>query len=95
MQRLRYVLAVAQQVQQQRDSPRGFSAPARTNQGKPPPQLKAAPGTRAQRHIDATDLEYATRPRFPWAADRRGDYNTPATERGSNQKLFDSGRRAR
>jgi hypothetical protein len=72
MQRLRYVLAVAQQVQQQRDSPRGFSAPARTNQGKPPPQLKAAPGTKAQCHIDATDLEYATKTTIPMGSGQAG-----------------------
>ena len=41
--RLGHVLQVAQLVQEQRDSRRGRSAPARTNQGRAPTKLKAAP----------------------------------------------------
>jgi transposase len=63
--RLGHVLQVAQLMQQQRDSRRGWKAPARTNQGKPPLQLKATPGTKAQRQIDATDLEQALKKKPP------------------------------
>ena len=54
--RLGHVLQIAQMMQEQRDSRRGRSAPARTNQGHPSVQLKAAPGTKSQRALDANDL---------------------------------------
>ncbi len=57
--RLGHVLQIAKLVQDQRDSRRGRSAPARTNRGEAPVKLKAAPGTKVQRRIDATDLEAA------------------------------------
>ena len=44
--RLGHVLQVAQVMQEQRDSRRGRSAPARTNQGVAPVRLKAMPGTK-------------------------------------------------
>lgn len=57
--RLGHVLQVAQLVQEQRDSRRGRSAPARTNQGKAPVRLKAAPGKKVQRQLTAEDLATA------------------------------------
>lgn len=57
--RLGHVLQIAQLVQDQRDSRRGRSAPARTNRGEASVKLKAAPGTKVQRRIDAADLEAA------------------------------------
>lgn len=57
--RLSHILQVAQQVQEQRDSRRGGSTPARTNQGAPTRKLKAAPGKKAQRAIDETDIALA------------------------------------
>jgi hypothetical protein len=54
--RLGHVLQIAQLVQEQRDSRRGRSAPARTNQGLAPVRLKAAPGKKAQRKLDEADL---------------------------------------
>lgn len=57
--RLGHVLQVAQAMQEQRDSRRGRSAPARTNQGQAPVALKAAPGTKVQRKLAASDLETA------------------------------------
>ncbi len=57
--RLGHALQVAQLMQEQRDSRRGRSAPARTNQGQAPVRLKAAIGTKAQRKLDAADLEAA------------------------------------
>jgi transposase len=57
--RLGHVLQIAQLVQQQRDSRRSHSAPARTNSGLPVEKAKAAPGTKVQRKIDIEDLERA------------------------------------
>jgi hypothetical protein len=57
--RLGHVLQVAQLIQQQRDSRRGRSAPARTNQGKPPVKLKAEAGKKVQRRLNAEDLANA------------------------------------
>lgn len=57
--RLSHILQVAQQVQEQRDSRRGGSTPARTNQGAPTRKLRAAPGKKAQRAIDETDIALA------------------------------------
>jgi hypothetical protein len=57
--RLGHVLQVAQLMQEQRDSRRGRSAPARTNQGLAPVRLKASPGTKVQRKLGMTDLEAA------------------------------------
>jgi len=57
--RLGHVLQIAQLLQEQRDSRRGRSAPARTNQGEPPVELKAKPGTKAQRKLTLVDLEDA------------------------------------
>ena len=54
--RLGHVLQIAQVMQEQRDSRRGRGAPARTNQGHPSVKLKAAPGTKSQRALDAKDL---------------------------------------
>ncbi len=54
--RLGHVLQVAQLMQEQRDSRRGLSAPARTNQGLSPVRLKAEPGKKAQRKLDDADL---------------------------------------
>jgi hypothetical protein len=57
--RLGHVLQIAQLMQEQRDSRRGRSAPARTNQGRPPVETKAAPGTKVQRKLTLVDLEDA------------------------------------
>lgn len=57
--RLGHVLQIAQLVQQQRDSRRSHSAPARTNQGEPVQKKAAAPGTKGQRKINVQDLERA------------------------------------
>jgi hypothetical protein len=57
--RLGHVLQVAQVMQEQRDSRRGRSAPARTNQGVAPVQLKAIPGTKVQRKLHSRDLAMA------------------------------------
>lgn len=57
--RLGHVLQIAQLMQDQRDSRRGRSAPARTNQGLPPVKTKAAPGTKVQRKLTLVDLEDA------------------------------------
>jgi hypothetical protein len=54
--RLGHVLQIAQLMQEQRDSRRGRSAPARTNQGIAPVGRKAAPGTKVQRKLDENDL---------------------------------------
>lgn len=56
---LGHVLQIARLMQDQRDSRRGRSAPARTNQGRPPVETKAAPGTKAQRKLTLVDLEDA------------------------------------
>lgn len=53
--RLGHVLQIAQLVQEQRDSRRGLSAPARTNQGRAPVPHKAAPGKKPQRKLDEND----------------------------------------
>lgn len=57
--RLGHVLQVAQIVQEQRDSRRGRSAPARTNQGHTAVKLKATTGAKAQRALDENDLAKA------------------------------------
>ena len=57
--RLGHVLQVAQIMQEQRDSRRSSSSPARTNQGRPTFQLKRTPGKKSQRAIDADDLALA------------------------------------
>jgi len=57
--RLSHALQIALVMQEQRDSRRGRSAPARTNQGLAPVRLKAAPGTKVQRKLDVADLESA------------------------------------
>lgn len=57
--RLGHVLQVAQVMQEQRDSRRGRSAPARTNHGVAPVRLKAIPGTKVQRKLDSHDLALA------------------------------------
>jgi hypothetical protein len=58
--RLGHALQVAQLMQQQRDSRRGRSdAPARTNLGKAPANVKAVPGTKAQRQLAQADLAQA------------------------------------
>jgi len=57
--RLGHVLQVAQVMQEQRDSRRGRSAPARTNQGVAPVRLKAMPGTKVHRKLDSRDLAMA------------------------------------
>lgn len=59
--RLGHVLQVAQLMQEQRDSRRGRSAPARTNQGLAPVALKAMAGKKVQRKLDASDLAHAHR----------------------------------
>jgi hypothetical protein len=41
-------------------------------QGKPPLQLKATPGTKAQRQINATDLEHATKTTIPMGSGQAG-----------------------
>ena len=57
--RLGHVLQIAQLVQQQRDDRRGQSAPARTNQGRPPAKKMALTGKKAQRQLNETDLAAA------------------------------------
>jgi hypothetical protein len=58
--RLGHALQVAQLMQQQRDSRRGRSdAPARTNLGKAPANVKAVPGTKVQRQLAQADLAQA------------------------------------
>jgi transposase len=57
--RLGHILQVAQLVQEQRDSRRGRSAPARTNQGLASVKLKAALGKKSQRTLNADDLALA------------------------------------
>lgn len=57
--RLGHALQVAQIVQEQRDNRRGRSAPARTNQGLKPVQLKAEAGKKRQRQFDEKDLAQA------------------------------------
>lgn len=57
--RLGHILQIAQVVQEKRDSRRGRSAPARTNQGVKPVKLKAKPGQKVQRKIDEADLALA------------------------------------
>jgi hypothetical protein len=57
--RLGHVLQIAQRVQQQRDSRRSRSSPSRANLGQGPIELKAAPGKKAQRRLDASDLAQA------------------------------------
>lgn len=57
--RLGHVLQIAQLVQEQRDSRRGRSAPARTNQGLPPVKLAANAGKKVQRKLSVIDLEDA------------------------------------
>jgi hypothetical protein len=57
--RLGHVLQVAQFMQEQRDSRRGRSAPARTNQGLAPVALKATADKKVQRKLDAIDLAHA------------------------------------
>lgn len=59
--RLGHVLQIAQLVQDQRDSRRGRSAPARTHRGLDPVSLNAKPGTKVQRKLDASDLETVIR----------------------------------
>jgi hypothetical protein len=55
--RLGHALQVAQLVQQQRDSRR--SGPAQTNRGLTPTKHHATSGTKAQRMLDASDIERA------------------------------------
>jgi len=57
--RLGHVLQVAQVMQEQRDSRRGRSAAARANQGLKPVQLKATPGKKVSRQLNASDLAIA------------------------------------
>jgi hypothetical protein len=57
--RLGHILQMAQLVQEQRDSRRGRSAPARTNQGLASVKLKAASGKKSQRALSADDLALA------------------------------------
>lgn len=57
--RLGHVLQVAQVMQEQRDSRRGRSAPARTNQGLKPVKLKAVPGKKVSRQLSANDMAMA------------------------------------
>lgn len=57
--RLGDVLQVAQVMQEQRDSRRGRSAPARTNQGLKPIRLKAVPGKKVSRQLSAYDMAMA------------------------------------
>jgi hypothetical protein len=57
--RLGHVLQIAQLVQEQRDNRRSRATPARTNRGEAPMQLKAAPGKKAQRKLDAADIAQA------------------------------------
>lgn len=57
--RLGHVLQIAQIMQDQRDSRRSRSAPARTNRGFAPVKLTAVPGTKVQRKLNAIDLETA------------------------------------
>lgn len=57
--RLGHVLQVAQLMQEQRDSRRGLGTAARTNQGKPKPPKKAAPGTKSPLMLNTEDLSSA------------------------------------
>lgn len=58
--RLGHVLQIAQEVQKQRDDRRSRGdIPVRTNQGQVSARAKAAPGTKRQRQIDATEIEQA------------------------------------
>jgi hypothetical protein len=57
--RLAHVLQIAQAVQEQRDNRRSGSVPARTNRGVEAVLRKAAPGKKAQRSIDASDMAKA------------------------------------
>lgn len=57
--RLSHVLQVAQVIQEQRDSRRGRSAPARTNRGLKPVQLKVMPGKKVSRQFSANDIKMA------------------------------------
>ncbi len=57
--RLGHVLQVAQVMQEQRDSRRGRSAPARTTRGLKPVQLKVTPGKKVSRQLSADDLAMA------------------------------------
>jgi transposase len=57
--RLGHVLAIAQVMQEQRDSRRGRSAPSRANQGLGPIPKKSVPGKKAQRKLDDHDLNIA------------------------------------
>jgi hypothetical protein len=57
--RLGHVLAIAQVMQEQRDSRRGQSAPSRANQGLAPIPKKPVPGKKAQRRLDDNDLHMA------------------------------------
>jgi transposase len=57
--RLGHVLQIAQLVQEQRDSRRSRSVPSRANQGQGAIPLKPAPGKKAQRKLDESDLAAA------------------------------------
>jgi transposase len=57
--RLGHVLAVAQVMQEQRDSRRSQSAPSRANQGLGPIPVKAKPGKKSQRQLNEQDLQVA------------------------------------
>jgi hypothetical protein len=57
--RLGHALQVANLVQQQRDNRRSHAAPARTNLGGPVRKPKAEPQRKAQRQLDAADVEAA------------------------------------
>ena len=57
--RLGHVLAVAQVMQEQRDSRRGRSTPSRANQGNGPIPVKAKPGKKSQRQLNEKDLQIA------------------------------------
>lgn len=57
--RLGHILQDARVLQEQRDSRRGRSAPARTNQGLKPVQLKVTPGKKVSRQLNTDDLAMA------------------------------------
>ncbi|WP_334186383.1 hypothetical protein [Noviherbaspirillum sp.] len=57
--RLSHVRQMAQFMQEQRDSRRGRSAPAKTNQGLAPVALKGAADRKVRRKLDAIDLAHA------------------------------------
>ena len=63
--RLGHILQVAQHIQEQRDDRRGLKAPARTNQGKPTARVKAIPGKKAPRKLNAEDLVLAIKQTQP------------------------------